>query len=50
MRYKGGEHGAVDITLLFELLLLVPGLSHNRALPGLCFGGKRAYFEISSVT
>lgn len=27
---KGGEHGAVDVTLLFELVLLLPGMSYSR--------------------
>lgn len=30
MHYKRGKHDAVDITLLFELVLLVPGMSYSR--------------------
>ena len=45
---KGGEHGAADITLLFELVLLVPGMSHRRGTEHcqvFVLGGKGAYFE-----
>lgn len=48
MRYKRGKHGAVDITLLFELGPACPWdelQQRTSALRGLRFGGKRAYFE-----
>jgi len=46
MHSKGGEHDAVDITLLFELVLNELGQG-NRALPRLRLGGKGLILSVT---